>query len=841
MQRRANITARVGLLAVLGFLPASSSSAGPAHAAGASGAGPNLPRRHLRRAPAPAADLFVATDGCDDCGWSGRIAAPDAADSDGPFASIGRAQLAVRALKPGRASGAISIMIRGGTYSLGAPLAFAIADSGSPTAPVVWQAYPGETPVVNGGIRMTGWTNASGNLWRATLPPATVPFEDLYYNGERRMRPRVGAGPGNVVGTFLRVASEIYSPVSSPACPILVGGEGYKCLDRLQYAAGDPISDAWSNLTPPAGNPCGVTAGARTAPAGDVEVDLFEAWTMEKMRVSCVDTASRTIYFTASMPGLATLPFSRGPQTGHRYLVENVADLLQQPGQWFVDRSATPWKLAYLAREGEDPNADTVIAPQVQPLLSANQLTWVTFSGITFEMDDYVPGPSGFNQDENGENYLPAAVDCESCQNVVFDGVTVRHTSASGIQIASISDSAGPPAAHDAVRNSALYDIGDSGIHIGHHPSGSDRAASQVQDVLVENNVIAGYSRVFADGEGIAQGNGHDITYTHNDITDGYHAGISVCNLGCPSGDFNIVSSYNHIWNVIQGITADGGTLYYNTGNASFSGAGNQILHNLVHDVTDSSIVDAGVKGSGYGGHGIYLDAQTAGVLVEGNVVYRVAGSAIFETEGPAPGQPPNTINNNVFAFGRQGMFSEQQPWPQGCSGATLRDNITNNVFYFDRDDTSGFYVVLGCAYSCGLPYNQFQSFEGNLYWRTDGLFASYGRQFHVNTTPPANCNGSGPGSWTFLTLSQWQGTPVVGGAPMAMLEDRGSVIADPGFADPAYPFDDFTLAASPVAGFDPGLTNDTIRNAGRSNPAIVPPSVPATFPTFHYDPAKDF
>ena len=50
--------------------------------------------------------------------------------------------------------------------------------------------------------------------------------------------------------------------------------------------------------------------------------------------------------------------------------------------------------------------------------------------------------------------------------------------------------------------------------------------------MTVRNNIVQGFSRVFADGEGIAQGGGHHITYIHNDVTDGYHAGISVCQIG---------------------------------------------------------------------------------------------------------------------------------------------------------------------------------------------------------------------------------------------------------------------------------------------------------------------
>ncbi len=172
--------------------------------------------------------------------------------------------------------------------------------------------------------------------------------------------------------------------------------------------------------------------------------------------------------------------------------------------------------------------------------------------------------PAGFNNDKNGENTLPAAIDCESCQNVIFDSVIVRHTSTSGLQIASTSGNSGPPGIErpDSEFSALRYRLRRNPYRTS--SSGIGPAANVVQFITVQNNIVQGYSRVFANGEGLAQGNGHDITYLHNDITDGYHAGISICDLGCPSAGFaangvNITTQYNHIWNVIQGITSDGG------------------------------------------------------------------------------------------------------------------------------------------------------------------------------------------------------------------------------------------------------------------------------------------
>jgi len=107
---------------------------------------------------------------------------------------------------------------------------------------------------------------------------------------------------------------------------------------------------------------------------------------------------------------------------------------------------------------------------------------------------------------------------------------------------------------------------------------------------------------------------------------------------------------------------------------------------------------------------------------------------------------------------------------------------MANNIFYFELNYSSGFYVTQGCADSCSLPYNQFQDFQGNLYWRTDGQFSTYSKAFHVLTKPPAgaaaaSCGvpGNPSSAWTFLNFSQWQsGTPQVNGSPLPINEDAG-------------------------------------------------------------------
>ena len=76
------------------------------------------------------ADFFVATDGDDT--WSGTLAAPDAKKADGPFATLAKAQSAVRAIDKSKRTTPIVVMVRAGTHPLASTLAFTAMDSGPP-------------------------------------------------------------------------------------------------------------------------------------------------------------------------------------------------------------------------------------------------------------------------------------------------------------------------------------------------------------------------------------------------------------------------------------------------------------------------------------------------------------------------------------------------------------------------------------------------------------------------------------------------------------------------------------------------------------------------------------
>ena len=98
-----------------------------------------------------------------------------------PFATLQRAQQAAR-----NAAGreAVTVFVRQGTYYLPETVVFTAADSGTKAAPVVYQAYEKEQPVISGGIRLKdlAWEPYKGGIMQAKVPVGFT-TDQLFVNG----------------------------------------------------------------------------------------------------------------------------------------------------------------------------------------------------------------------------------------------------------------------------------------------------------------------------------------------------------------------------------------------------------------------------------------------------------------------------------------------------------------------------------------------------------------------------------------------------------------------------------------------------------------------------------
>ena len=740
---------------------------------------------------------FVDSNSGNDA-WSGTLAVPNSSRTDGPLATLNAARLAAEKASRHGGSAPITVMLESGTYYVPSTVQFSTDDSGTSSASVIYENYRGATPIISGGMRVTGWRNITGqlicagnsNCWQVKLPASAQYFESLFYNGQRRFRPRLGATASNLVGQFYKIANSAST------------------YSEFQYSGGDPISAGWKNLNAP-------------YPAGDIEVYDFEKWSVDVQRIRSINAGTATITLTGSTQVDRK---NHGFLPHHRYLIENVKDLLRYPGQWFLDRSTSPWTLTYLGNRGENPNSDTVIIPQLSQVVVAQGLQWVTFQGLQFMHDNYTVPASGYKSIQL-DPAITAMVDCRNCQNVTFTEDTFAHTA--GVGLAFVGSSS-----KDTIKEDSFYDIGASGIRLGDQPSGRDTDESVPHNIVVTRNIITGVARTFPSNDCVETGDIHDVIFSSNTCTDSYHMGFEICEplpLACggganSNGAFNLTIENNDTWNLMQGITSDGACYYAQTQGLRGEAKGNKIIHNRCHDVSDDSALD----GDGYGGNGVYIDNTTGGWDVEQNLVYRVSGVAYNMTDGPQVDGEPNVYKNNIGAYFRRALVGVN------CTMDPVQQFVfANNIAYFDRNLRSEPRTTMQKkpVYFGDRDPTLKQDFAHNNYYNSVGDFASDPKTFgYLQNT---RCGGT----ITAVNFAGWQ----------RLGEDSGSVVRNPGFVKPSCSYstaaacaadpkqDDYSFSSGAPRGF-----NAFSMQFGSTN-AVSIPRVEASFPTAPFNPATDF
>ncbi len=587
-------------------------------------------------AAAQTADFYVSPVGRDT--WSGRLPAPNRAKTDGPFATLEQARKAVRAARA-QARRVIRVQLRGGTYWLKQGVVFEPEDSGSEGAPVVYEAYPGEKPVLSGGVRVTGWKKQPNGWWQAALPEVAAgkwAFQQLWADGVRRFRPRWPREG------YAYVAEDV---PSSPE-------HAEKGVDRIGFREGD-IKASWSNLS-------------------DVEFLGFQVWTMARMRLRSVDEREKIATFTG--PTLATVWYQTFPK-GNRFLMENVREALGKPGEWYLDRPQGT--LTYVPMPGETPEKTEVIAPRLERLVefrgdpeSKKWVSHIILRGLTFAHTNWVNPPGG-NIYWQAEVHLGAAISGKGARDVRLEGCTVRNVGEYAVEF-------GQASKRNRVLGCLLADMGAGGVKIG------SMAYSDNEEMVASHNEvrecrIVGGGRVHPAAIGVWIGQSNHNTIEQNEIADFYYTGIScgwTWGYGNTNGHHNRLAR-NHIHRIGQGVLSDMGGIY-TLGIAT----GTVLTGNHIHDV----------YAHGYGGWGIYPDEGSTQLLIEDNVVYRCKSAGFHQHYGRE-----NLVRNNIFAYNLENQvmrtraedhisFTFERNIVAWKTGALLGSNWSGSNYRFDHN-----------------------------------------------------------------------------------------------------------------------------------------------------------
>jgi len=529
--------------------------------------------------------LYVSPEGSDKC--SGK--SPVRRGRSGPFATLARARDAVRKLKRGGELRApVKVVLRGGDYTLTKPLRFGPEDSGALHKPVVYEAYPGETPVLSGGAVTDNFREDKLNgrrLWVADLPAVKAgkwSSKQLWVNGQRRARPRLPR-------------KGFYQVAKVPG--LAKDGHSHTGQDNFVYHGANLKN--WRNLR-------------------DVEIVLFHYWVDEHFGVKRLDERARLV--TLDRTSRMRLTEDSGSLKGAQYYVENVFEALRDPGEWYLDRRAG--KLYYMPLEGETLGRTKIVAPRLAEVLrvqgtKTRKAEQIHFRGIAFSHAEWnlPPQIAVAGQASSG---TPGSVVLANAEFCSFGDCEFSHLGGYGVEVLD-------GCADVQLRRSRVLDIAAGGVKIWH---GSKRTT-------VADCEIAECGRVYMSGVGVLVGNSGANKIIHNHIHHLYYSGVSVgwrWGYQTDSQAFGNIVEHNHIHDIGLRMLTDMGGIY--TLGVS---TGTRLRFNLIHDVYSRT----------YGGWGIYLDEGSENILVEKNIVYNTRHSGYFMHYGKL-----DVIQNNIFAFG---------------------------------------------------------------------------------------------------------------------------------------------------------------------------------------------
>ncbi|MCU0492223.1 MAG: right-handed parallel beta-helix repeat-containing protein [Chloroflexaceae bacterium] len=540
--------------------------------------------------------FYVAPNGNDS--WSGRLAGANWLGSDGPFASLEKARDAIRAQQAsgGLPPGGAVVYMRGGVYQQLQPVVLEAQDSGQPERPITYMAFPGEE------VRLTGAVSLDGSAFTNTLPPevsarlsdaarVNVVQLDLRASGVEASAPilprRWDAAPPPAWNELI-INDELQQLARWPNLRPLTGTATDRELwrfigelpdgeegQRFSYRQGDERPARWRNTD-------NIWFHGFT----------FANWADYHLPIAAIDPNAGTIALDTSNVGNW-----RGLRSGYRYVIYNVLEELDQPGEYYIDQAS---QTLYLWPPADVRQADLRLTLNEGPLINVQNASHLSFEHLIME------GSRG------------DGISISGASNLALRGNTIRNMGRTGV----------------VIRESTNVTVADSTIHHVHagvDVNGGDQRQLRESGNRLHNNVISHFGRLvkaYAPGVWLR---GVGVELTNNELHDGPHSAILF------EGALHRIER-----NVIHRVameTEDVGAIY---SGRRWSRVGTVIRHNYIYNTFFSQAL-----GLGPASVGVYLDDGMAGTTVEGNIFDNV-GIGVF-SKGPL-----NRIEHNLFLNNRQ-------------------------------------------------------------------------------------------------------------------------------------------------------------------------------------------
>jgi hypothetical protein len=536
----------------------------------------------------------------------------------------------------------VTVWLRGGVYPLARTFELTKEDGGTAEAPVVWAAWPEENVRLSGGreIPAAAFGSVRDDAVLRRLPAearAQVLVADLRALGITDFGTHRQFGHGLPV---VPAPLELFwndAPLPLARYP----NQGAIAIGAIVDPGSMPRTGDYGNrggkfkYTDP--------RHARWAGVPDVWLQGYfnHGFADDKIRIAAIDVAKGEV--TLATPHMYALGSG---QNYNQYVALNLLEELDEPGEWYVD--AVTGRL-YVWPTGDIRAARVSVSLLESALVALDQVSFLTLRGLIVEEGRAL----GVSIEGGSDNRL---VDC-TVRNVGTAGIllgqgarqTFPHITADDYTGVPVSRELGSFQSHiylDTVweRNAGerhviegceIYNTGSGGIYLGGGskkrliPGGNVVTDCRIHDFNRRNRM--GAAGVSVDGCG--------QRVVHNEIYNAEMHAIYV------RGNEHLFE-FNHVHHVA--LNSNDTSAWYLGRDPSDQG--NIVRWNFFHEVgrPDRKWM-----------MGVYCDDATAGVLVEGNIFYKVASFGTVYSNGGHD----IVVRNNIFIEGYGPAYQLKSMW----------------------------------------------------------------------------------------------------------------------------------------------------------------------------------
>ncbi|MBW2990900.1 right-handed parallel beta-helix repeat-containing protein [Candidatus Woesearchaeota archaeon] len=620
-----------------------------------------------------------------------------------PFKTIEKARNTIRATGENR----VTVFLRGGTYEISQTIQFDSRDSGTASAPNVYQAYNGENVRIVGGIKLNPsdfslvtssstpnvWsrinTNARGHVMQIDLSAYTTNYGileerqcfsvkdasalELFFNQEPM---ELARWPNKVENDDIDTSISSLTVTGSGISPDVTGvydyageynnmpyyklqgrgwyiWEGNKNIYRISNALGGG-SYRWQGTKhdprgayhPTSGNPTG-------NPLAIPEIPGFEI-------IASTSDNTHFTYFGTRPERWGNAEeiwvhgwFGRWWYDSHNKVssinTNTKVITLESGPNYYGIKLGHPYYFENLLEEIDIPgewylNRNTGILYFWPPGDNINSEIYVSImENALVHLDSVNYMTFKDITFEIGRSNLVYIEDGSHCR---LKDCVIRNSGTNGVEIESGSN--------HGVERCEIYGTGRNGVTM----EGGDRVTLTPANHYVRNSDIHNFGRwvwLYSDGVEIDRHSvGHEVS--HNLIHDAPHFAIAY------DGNDHIIE-YNEIHNVLEWCQ-DSGAIY--AWARDWGDRGTIIRYNFVHDI-DSPFL-------GVNTNGIYLDGGTSGQKIFGNIFYNIEGFGIHHNGGRDV-----IMENNILAKCGYGLRASSRVHEYFCCNPNDPDYAKHN------------------------------------------------------------------------------------------------------------------------------------------------------------------